>query len=65
VINKVFDKTMQKLSAKLAKRGLNGTSGKGGPRRPPRSPPLMSTSDYCISTEFKNNLIGSSGFGTC
>ena len=37
VINKLFNKTMQKLSAELSK---------AGPRRSPRSPPLISTPDY-------------------
>jgi len=37
VINKLFSKSMQKLSAKLSK---------GGQRRPPRSPSLISTPDY-------------------
>jgi len=63
VFNKVFNKTMQKLSAELAIGDLHGTSGKGGPRRPPGSPPLISTPDYRIHTEFFKNLIGSSGFG--
>ena len=37
VINKLFNKTMQKLSAELSK---------AGPKRSPRSPPLISTPDY-------------------
>jgi len=37
VINKRFNETMQKLSAKLSN---------GVPRRPPRSPPLISTPAY-------------------
>ena len=35
---------MQKLSAKLSKWGTMATLKKGDPRRPPRSPPLISTS---------------------
>jgi len=46
VINKLFNKTMQKLSVKLSKGGPHGISERGGPRRPPRSPPLLPSLDY-------------------
>jgi len=42
VVYKLFNKTKQELSAKI-ERGRTASLKKGGPRRPPRSPLLIST----------------------
>jgi len=41
VIDELFSKTMQKLSAKLLKEALTASLKEGGPRPSPRSPPLI------------------------
>ena len=43
VVHLLINKTMQKLSAKVSKRGPATSLIKGAPRRQPRSPPLIST----------------------
>jgi len=57
VISKLFDKTIQKLSAKLSIGGPHGISEKGCAGRPPRSPPLIPAPDYYLSfTNVGNDL---------
>ena len=56
MINKLFNKTMQKLSAKLAKGGSHGISEKECSGRPPRSPALKSAPDYISFTNVGNDL---------
>jgi len=47
---------MQKLSAKLSIGGPHGISEKGCAGQPPRSPPLISASDYISFTNVGNDL---------
>jgi len=56
VINKLFTKTMQKLSAKLPIGGPRGISEKGCAGRPPRSPPLIFPPDYTSFANVGNDL---------
>jgi len=60
VVHKLFDKRLQKLCETLKRGPLTASLNKGGPRRPPRSPPLKSTPDYI---RIKKKLIGSPEFG--
>jgi len=43
VVHQLLNKTMQKLSAKVSKRGPATSLKKKGPEATPRSPPLIST----------------------
>ena len=43
VVLQLLNKTMQKLSVILSKRDPTAFLEKGGPRRPPSSPPLIAT----------------------
>jgi len=56
VFDKLFNKTMQKLSAKLSVGGPHGISEKGCAERPPHSPPLISAPDFISFTNVSNDL---------
>ena len=56
VINKLFNKPMQKLSAKLSIGGPHGISERGCAGRPPCLYPLISAPDYVPFTNVGNDL---------